>query len=303
MRLYCVFLRLFLNNSLPFLSCRRKAGCNGDILLTGLHTCGDLAPTILSLFINSPDIKALEIVGCCYQSLTEEFPKSFMSSPVTEYGTKREIKYGFPLSNCLRHNSGLDFCVDTGRHLGSNVLPQFVSVEDFRHSSRMHCYRAAIESFLFKRVLTPGEDPQPHHMGNMRARYADGTFGEYAVRAISQMLKKLESYDQTSADYKAKLRKSFEGVDLTENVRSPLEAEANAFYETMRPTPSHLLPDVVCFAALRNMAGPLVEALVILDRLAFLRESLGDSLETLYAIRRFCPDISPRSFAIVAVKK
>ena len=167
----------------------------------------------------------------------------------------------------------------------------------------MHSYRAAIESFLHSRASAPGNEPQPHHLGNMRARYADGTFGEYAVRAIAQMLKKLDHYDQVPPAYKAALRKSFDGVDLTENVCTPLEAEAEAFYATMHPTASHLLPNVVCFAALRNMVGPLVEALVILDRLAFLKESLGLTLERVYAVRRFCPDISPRSFSIVAVKK
>ena len=43
------------------------------IMLTGLHTCGDLASSMLELFVTNPDIKSLCSVGCCYHLLSEEF--------------------------------------------------------------------------------------------------------------------------------------------------------------------------------------------------------------------------------------
>ena len=46
---------------------------NVKCLLTGLHTCGNLASTSLDLFVHSPDLKAICTVGCCYHLLTEEF--------------------------------------------------------------------------------------------------------------------------------------------------------------------------------------------------------------------------------------
>ena len=39
-------------------------------LLVGLHTCGDLAPTILRLFSQSQCIVGVVSVGCCYMKLT-----------------------------------------------------------------------------------------------------------------------------------------------------------------------------------------------------------------------------------------
>ena len=39
-------------------------------LLVGLHTCGDLAPTILRLFAKSDSVVGVVSVGCCYMKVT-----------------------------------------------------------------------------------------------------------------------------------------------------------------------------------------------------------------------------------------
>ncbi|XP_019620905.1 PREDICTED: methyltransferase-like protein 25 [Branchiostoma belcheri] len=60
------------------------------LLLTGLHTCGDLCPTMLRLFVTCPQAAVLCSVGCCYNLLTEQ-----QTGAATE-------KYGFPLSQLLQ---------------------------------------------------------------------------------------------------------------------------------------------------------------------------------------------------------
>ena len=56
--------------------------CDIDIMLTGLHTCGDLASTMLKLFVSNSDVKCLCSVGCCYHLLTEEFLQAKPSSGI-----------------------------------------------------------------------------------------------------------------------------------------------------------------------------------------------------------------------------
>lgn len=41
--------------------------------MVGLHTCGDLAPNTLRIFIATPEIKAVCSVGCCYHLLSEQY--------------------------------------------------------------------------------------------------------------------------------------------------------------------------------------------------------------------------------------
>jgi len=196
----------------------------------------------------------------------------------------------------------IDFFLDTGRHLASNVLPQFVSVEDLRHSLLMQSYRAAVEGFLNQRCNPDGE-PMPHHVGNMRNRFGGMSFGIYAVRAVKQIIRKLGPYNQVPEAYKATFSQSFTGFDLdNETDTNPLAVEANEWYRQLQPTRSGIVPQIGAFAALRNLLGPLIEALIIADRILFLREQGGAALSSLRVIRLFSPDISPRSFALIATK-
>ena len=43
------------------------------LMLTGLHTCGNLAPSIFRIFLANPSATVMCNVGCCYQHLDEEF--------------------------------------------------------------------------------------------------------------------------------------------------------------------------------------------------------------------------------------
>ena len=68
------------------------------ITMTGLHTCGNLSPTCLKLFVNDADIKSVVNFGCCYNLITEKFL----------YNSKDDIRgendkdFGFPMSDFLK---------------------------------------------------------------------------------------------------------------------------------------------------------------------------------------------------------
>lgn len=51
---------------------RVAAGCNG-MFLVGLHTCGDLAPMALRIFVSEASVKVICIVGCCYHLVSQQF--------------------------------------------------------------------------------------------------------------------------------------------------------------------------------------------------------------------------------------
>ncbi|KAG8005612.1 Methyltransferase-like protein 25, partial [Nibea albiflora] len=44
-----------------------------DAVMVGLHTCGDLAPSTLRMFVAKAELAAVCSVGCCYHLLSEEF--------------------------------------------------------------------------------------------------------------------------------------------------------------------------------------------------------------------------------------
>lgn len=61
-----------------------------SVLLTGLHTCGDLAASLLRLYSCSTHVSVTCHVGCCYHMISERY----LSTPGTESGRKNHsLKY------------------------------------------------------------------------------------------------------------------------------------------------------------------------------------------------------------------
>ncbi|KAG9280271.1 methyltransferase-like protein 25 isoform X1 [Astyanax mexicanus] len=68
-----------------------------DAVMVGLHTCGDLAPSTLRMFVAKPELQAVCSVGCCYHLLSEQFDQD---GHECEDGV-----YGFPMSQYLREQA------------------------------------------------------------------------------------------------------------------------------------------------------------------------------------------------------
>ena len=72
---------------------------NNDRLgLIGLHTCGNLAPNSIKLWLSNDSMKFICNVGCCYHHLDEEFYRS----PYLKKDQESNITPTFPLSSKLK---------------------------------------------------------------------------------------------------------------------------------------------------------------------------------------------------------
>lgn len=71
------------------------------IILTGLHTCGNLGPDSLRIFTTRSHIAGLLTVPCCYHLLTEDSDVELFDVFQKEYGSGERTQ-GFPMSEYLR---------------------------------------------------------------------------------------------------------------------------------------------------------------------------------------------------------
>ena len=46
---------------------------SNGMFLVGLHTCGDLAPMALQIFVSDASVRVICVVGCCYHLVSQEF--------------------------------------------------------------------------------------------------------------------------------------------------------------------------------------------------------------------------------------
>ncbi|XP_055010000.1 methyltransferase-like protein 25 isoform X2 [Boleophthalmus pectinirostris] len=139
-------------------------------VLVGLHTCGDLAPSSLRMFVAKAELSAVCSVGCCYHLLSEEF------DPTAEEGS--HAVNGFPLSQYLRDQSW--FC---GRNARMSAC---LALERFSHGQGI-----PLESLFYRAVLHVilrdhyGSFKSEKRVGNVYSKTK--SFVEYVRRALQRL--------------------------------------------------------------------------------------------------------------------
>uniref|UniRef100_A0A8D0DMZ2 Methyltransferase like 25B n=1 Tax=Salvator merianae TaxID=96440 RepID=A0A8D0DMZ2_SALMN len=219
---------------LPFLE-------GGQVLLTGLHACGDLSVALLRHFVRCPYVVGITSVACCYMKLTTE------------------EEYGYPLSMWVSSLPGHQLSYKA-REGACHALEDFV--QRLKHESatlRTHCFRAMLETVI------RSADPSKKRLGVQTINRAHLlTFEEYA-------------------------RLGLERVGLDPSVALDAAALDAMLAQQQR---------VVAFFSLALLLAPLVETLLLLDRMIFLQEQ-GFQCELLPL---FDPTFSPRNLVLVAAK-
>ncbi|NXG42778.1 RRNAD protein, partial [Psilopogon haemacephalus] len=227
------------------------AGGRQRLLVTGLHSCGDLSPALLRHFAGSPWVCAVVSVGCCYMKLSTASRRALPGLPPP----------GYPLSASV---SALP-----GHHLSYRALEGAChALEEYRERLtrggerlRVHCYRAALERLIREALPSSRRPALP------AARGAQGMpFPLYARLGLPQV-----------------------GLDPGS---IPLETEE---VEAMLGQQHR----VVAFFSLTLLLAPLVETLILLDRLLYLREQAGLQCAL---VPLFDPRFSPRNLVLVAAR-
>lgn len=169
------------------------------VSLTGLHTCGNLAPTCLKIFSEDTSIKSLSNVGCCYHLLSEKF----------ENGSDQNIS-GFPMSNYLLNKK---FSIGrNARMVASQSVSRVFDKKELPDLSIF--YRALLQVVLEKHCkVLPKQN-----VGKTRKKY-NKNFIEYVHMALAKLDLNINDLNITE-DYLKSLYTEYE----------PRLSELNIFY-------------------------------------------------------------------------
>ncbi|KAG2268443.1 hypothetical protein Bca52824_062998 [Brassica carinata] len=251
-----------------------------SLVLAGLHACGDLSVTMLRTFMECEEVKAVVSIGCCYNLLSEKASESSCS------------KCGFPMSAGLK---SLGFSLGkNARDLACQSAERWSSLgEDAGlQNFELHSFRAAFQMVLSKHypevlATSPSIGRQGKAFRRQKQRKALETPSKLKT---SRKDTDKKSMTHTSSSFEKFCLSAFSRLNLEHPRDLDLSAtwnEANAFTELIGP-----------YWSIRAALGPVLETLILLDRLMFLQEQ-GDSIQvTMLPI--FDPTISPRNVAVIA---
>ena len=266
-----------------------KMNNNEDIILTGLHPCGDLTPTLIRLFKNIDQIKILIFIGCCYNKLTEN-PHYFYLAKNNEDNKilTQTNEYGFPISNYLLTKNKIKFHL-SNTYISSNPHPNTKTREEWFYSFKMCSYRLALEYFIHKNLPNFLE---VHYIGQIRENHSK-SFGLYLNKALNNIKNHAEKFDFNDKNYKEELIKWINKFTKENDV---IEI-GNEFYKTFN-TYDDIIFEVVPHIVLGARISQILEGLIVADRVLFLKEFCS----YVSARRLFHPFISPRGIQIIAYK-
>lgn len=246
-----------------------------EFCLSGLHTCGNLAPSCLRIYGENRQIGAVCNIGCCYHLLNEQFSEFIYRSirrerspdsirpdifdpPIEATGEKR---YGFPMSQYL-----IDRHEKLGRNARMLACQTIHRVIDRKELPNDHLfYRALLE------VLIQQKCPEYLNRIEVGKLKQCNTFAEY-VRKSTKRNPSLP----------------FDCID---------DSELNELHDEFRMGERFL--DV--YHLMRISISAIVENIILLDRFLYLKE-IEAANDMSYLIRFFDPVISPRCYGLVAMK-
>lgn len=246
--------------------------CPGDVggfVLTGLHACGDLSATLLRHFASCPRIQGITSVACCYMKITTKenpSPPGVITSPAsTPISTERDMTsdttdFGYPMSQWVRGLPGHELSYKAREGACHAIEDYLQRLREDSALLRTHCYRAILETII------RGAQPDLRRAGIQTIKKAHTLpFAQYARLGLPRV--------GLSADL-------------------PLD---EARVEAMLAQQGQ----VVAYFSLSLLLAPVVETLVLLDRMLFLQEQGIQS----QLVALFDPAFSPRNLVLVATKQ
>ena len=300
-----------------------KAGSGLRLMAVSIHSCGNLSHYGIRSMIMNPNIRAVAIVGCCYNLMTEKLgPPSSSTHPymrptlqavnarIVQESERRDPE-GFPMSNRFSTYKGEGIRLNiTARMMACQAPGNWTRGESEGFFQR-HFFRAVLQRIFLDRGVVrkirhdqPADGAASSSSGSGSCDEPETPFNMSTSPMVIGSLRKacygsLKSYVRgavekltTSTDYK-------QYAEVMRRKMGDLTDEEIGRYEAL------YLPrrkEVSVMWTLMAFSAGVVEALVVADRWTFLKEH-ADVVEDAWVETVFDFKESPRNLVVVGVKK
>ncbi|KAL7922458.1 methyltransferase domain-containing protein [Trichoderma austrokoningii] len=284
-----------------------------NLMAVSIHSCGNLSHFGIQSLIMNPDIRAVAIVGCCYNLMTEKLgPPTYkqaylrpslqaLNGRIVRESEKRDPQ-GFPMSQQFSSYEGDGIRLNiTARMMACQAPQNWTRAESdgffTRHFFRAVLQRIFLDRGVVSRVWHDNDDDDnkdreatpfnmstnPVVIGSLR-KSCYASFRAYVRGAVEKLT--------TSTEYK-------QYADVMGAKMAGITDEQIADYEAL------YLPrkkEVCVIWSLMALSAAVVESLIVADRWTFLKEH-QDVVQDAWVETVFDYGESPRNLVVVGIKK
>ncbi|KAL9599974.1 MAG: hypothetical protein Q9179_003372 [Wetmoreana sp. 5 TL-2023] len=282
-----------------------------NLMVISLHSCGNLLHHGLRSLILNPSVRAVALVGCCYNLLTERLPlmppSALSSHPSTLRSAHPRLQktssacdpHGFPMSERFAtydHANGPGIRFNITARMMAVQAPGNWTEKDYESFFTRHFYRALFQKILVDKGVVDAKvgDPEdimgkrdhegirtthPIILGSLRKR-AYVSFAAY-VRAAIEKLKANPVY----------------AVAVTDGMDGLTDDEILEYEEDY----GHKKKELSIIWSLMAFSAGVVESMIVADRWQWLREQ--KEVRECWVENIFDYSISPRNLVVVGIKR
>ena len=283
---------------------------DAQLMVVSLHSCGNLLHHgVRSLILNS-SVKAIAMVGCCYNLVTERLgPPTYKLSNMRSSSLRLDQTSsacdpdGFPMSEKLaqfehHHDKGVRFNI-TARMMAVQAPYNWTS-HDCESFFTRHFYRALLQRiFLDRGVVGP-----PTHVQDTTASSSPrGWTGEGEPILIGSLRK--SCYDSFTAYVRGALAKLSESNNTSNNshrIANCMSGLTDAEICTYETAYQARKKELSIIWSLMAFSAGVVESIILTDRWLFLKEQ-DDVVADCWVEAVFEYKQSPRNLVVVGIKR
>jgi hypothetical protein len=309
-------LKTFVQGNLPLTSNIKAKHPN--LLVISLHSCGNLVHHgIRSLLVN-PSVKAVALIGCCYNLVTErlgpqtyKLPSLRTRHPRLEETSSSHDPHGFPMSDrfCNQQtNAGKGICFNITARMMAVQAPQNWGKADSAGFFKRHFYRALLQKiFVDRRVMgAPTRVQQQQQQSERDCHHVTAEKQQAGTAETTPII--LGSLPKSCyQNFVAYVR------GATSKLTSTAEQERASFFQSKLAnlTDAEILDyearykarghELAVMWSLMAFSAGVIEAAVVVDRYVFLKEQQQVAEAWVEAV--FEHQYSPRNLVVVGIKK
>lgn len=270
-----------------------------ETMVVSLHSCGNLIHHGLRSLILNPNVKAVAMIGCCYNLATErfgppsyKFPRLRLLNKNPDAPIPSSDPHGFPMSERLStyaSHGQVGFRLNITARMMAVQAPQNWTQQDCDSFFTRHFYRALLQRILVdKRIVEPptvaserandDKGGEPVLLGSLR-KACYQSFVTY-VRGATEKLK---------ADT---ARESL----VVERLETLSDEEILLYWERYK----HKKHQLSVVWSLMAFSAGVIESLIVTDRWLYLKEQ--PCVKQCWVQTVFDYEQSPRNLVIVGIK-
>ncbi|KAL9010509.1 MAG: hypothetical protein Q9173_004570 [Seirophora scorigena] len=286
-----------------------------ELMVISLHSCGNLLHHGLRSLTLNPCVRAVALVGCCYNLLTERLPPPLSPHPslrscnprLRQTSSARD-PHGFPMSERFttyphRHGPGIRFNI-TARMMAVQA-PQNWTESECESFFTRHFYRALFQRILVDRGAIDGTATTMHAEDDSKeGDESDPAREEEEKEEKSQPIilgsLRKQCYASFTAYVRAAVEKLNDDPNHAERIKRCMSGLSDADIAGYEEKFGHKKKELSVVWSLMAFSAGVVESAIVVDRWQWLREQ--QEVRDCWVESIFDYGISPRNLVVVGIK-